>query len=135
MKSTVVKVIFGVFISIFLPLEGLSQTHVYKIGCDLRKYNPAIVSHALLNAVKKSVEPVYPSAARSAKADGEVKVQIVVDRFGNVIAACAISGHPFLRNSAEVAAKQWKFKKNFGFKYRPKRKYILASLTFKFKFQ
>ena len=94
-----------------------------------------MISHALLGADIKRVEPNYPSIARSARADGEVEVRILVDRKGNVVRACAVSGHVLLRPAAEEAASQWKFKSNFGFskKSKFKQKYIQTSLFFTFR--
>ena len=51
----------------------------------------------------------YPSAAKLARAQGPVTVQIVVDEKGDVISAKGINGHPALRAASERAAKQSKF--------------------------
>lgn len=55
-------------------------------------------------------KPAYPAAAQALKASGEVKVQVTIDEQGNVISSRAISGHPLLRQTAEQAAWQAKFK-------------------------
>jgi len=60
-------------------------------------------------AVSK-VEPEYPPIARAARASGDVKVEVVIDGTGKIISARPISGHPLLRHSALMAARQWKFK-------------------------
>ncbi|MCW5950064.1 MAG: TonB family protein [Pyrinomonadaceae bacterium] len=121
----------GILVSV-LAVNSFGQTFPPEIGCNLERFDPAIVSHALLYSVRKRVQPTYPLAARSVNAHGAVAVQIVVNRSGRVVGVCAIAGHPLLRRSAEDAAKQWRFKKNFGYKYRQKRKYILSSITFRF---
>ncbi len=54
-------------------------------------------------------KPAYPQNARLVNASGQVTVQIAVDEEGNVISARAVSGHPFLRASAENAARQSRF--------------------------
>lgn len=54
--------------------------------------------------------PVYPAAAREAKAAGSVTVQVTIDEQGNVISAKAVSGHPMLQESAVAAAREAKFK-------------------------
>lgn len=59
-------------------------------------------------AIRKP-HPEYPPAARSARAQGTVSVQVVVDENGDVTSAQAISGHPLLRESGERAAKKAKF--------------------------
>ncbi|MEZ5428915.1 MAG: TonB family protein [Pyrinomonadaceae bacterium] len=53
--------------------------------------------------------PVYPDSARQLQAAGRVQVQVIVDEFGNVDWAKAISGHPLLRSPAEDAARRSKF--------------------------
>lgn len=53
--------------------------------------------------------PEYPPAARAVNAGGKVRVQIIIDKAGNVSSATAISGHPLLRQAADKAAKLAKF--------------------------
>jgi protein TonB len=54
--------------------------------------------------------PSYPPVARSARLEGTVLVEVVVDEQGNVILAEVVEGHPLLRESALQAARQWKFR-------------------------
>lgn len=54
-------------------------------------------------------QPEYPAAARSARATGQVTVEVVVDENGDVASAKAVAGHPLLRESGERAAKKAKF--------------------------
>lgn len=51
----------------------------------------------------------YPPMAKTAGAHGPVTVQIVVDEFGKVISARAVSGHPLLYAAATQAAFQARF--------------------------
>ena len=55
------------------------------------------------------VTPTYPSIARSSHASGEVRVLVIIDKEGNVMAAEAVDGHPLLRGAAIKAAKASKF--------------------------
>ena len=55
-------------------------------------------------------KPAYPPAARAIRAQGAVTVQIVVDETGKVISAQAVSGHFTLRQTAEQAAYQARFR-------------------------
>ncbi len=64
-----------------------------------------VVNSKAINLVK----PIYSAAARAIRAAGEVKVQVTIDENGKVISANAVSGHPLLRESAEIAAKSSKF--------------------------
>ena len=54
-------------------------------------------------------KPEYPPSARAARASGVVIVMVTVDESGNVIAARALAGHQFLRQTAEDAARRAKF--------------------------
>ena len=49
--------------------------------------------------------PAYPALARAAKVSGTVKVQVVIDENGKVIAAQAIDGHPLLYAASVAAAR------------------------------
>ncbi len=65
---------------------------------------------AIINARATELpHPVYPVAAIKACADGLVKVEVIVDETGRVIAAKATSGHLLLRGTAVVAARRAKF--------------------------
>jgi protein TonB len=57
----------------------------------------------------KRVAPVYPAAAHDANISGQVTVSVQIDEKGNVRSAKALDGPLALRQSAENAAKQWKF--------------------------
>ena len=83
----------------------------------------------------KKVEPEYPAIARAARASGKVQVKTLVDLEGNVARACAVHGHPLLRQAAERAALEWKFKPNFGFSRKSKfrRKYLQSWIVFGFR--
>jgi TonB family protein len=54
--------------------------------------------------------PVYPPAAKAARAQGPVVVKITVDPSGKVIATDTVSGHALLRGAADLAARQATFK-------------------------
>ncbi len=114
--------------------ESTKCAEVEKDKCDFSEYKPLKNPHSLLKAAIKKVTPEYPVAANFAKIEGEVIVRILVDRKGNVVEACVMEGHPLLRNASIQAAKEWKFKENFGFiDYKPKKKYAETELHFTFK--
>lgn len=70
----------------------------------------APISGGVLNGkAVRLVQPPYPAIARSARASGQVRVQIVIDENGNVISAAPISGHPLLQGAAVSAARSSKF--------------------------
>jgi len=65
---------------------------------------------ALEQEAVKKVEPVFPPIAKAARASGEVKVEVMIDKAGKVISARVLSGHPLLRDAALAAARRWEFK-------------------------
>jgi TonB family protein len=65
---------------------------------------------ALEQEATKKIEPVFPPIAKAARASGEVKVEVTIDKAGRVISARVLSGHPLLRDAALTAARQWEFK-------------------------
>lgn len=65
---------------------------------------------ALEQEAINKVEPVFPPIAKAVRASGEVNVEVTIDETGKVVSARAVSGHPLLRDSAQAAARQWKFK-------------------------
>jgi len=73
---------------------------------------PDSISMGQLTAAQatKMVMPVYSEVARKANIEGKVTVYVSLDEAGNVVLAKAESGHPFLRQSAEDAARRSKFK-------------------------
>ena len=71
---------------------------------------PGVISGGVLNGKATSLpQPVYPPAARSARASGTVVVEVTVDERGRVVSASAVSGHPLLRASAVSAAREARF--------------------------
>ncbi len=74
------------------------------------KKPPATISGGVLTgkAVSKP-QPTYPPIAKSARAQGTVTVQILVDESGKVVSASAVSGHPLLRAAAVQAAYRARF--------------------------
>jgi TonB family protein len=129
------RLLFSIIVVCGLGVPSLCKVQAPEPECDFSSYKPLIISHALLNAVVKRVEPKYPGLARVSRADGNVQVKILVERDGNVVEACVVDGHPLLRESARQAALEWKFKRNFGFTNRPKRKYIQSFIVFTFRFK
>jgi len=65
------------------------------------------VSQAL---VVSKVDPVYPPDAKAAGVQGQVVMQIVISRTGDVSSLQLVSGHPLLAQAAMDAVKQWKYK-------------------------
>jgi TonB family protein len=54
-------------------------------------------------------KPVYSAIAKAGRASGTVTVQVLIDEFGKVISARALSGHPLLLKESVQAAYQARF--------------------------
>ncbi|HEX7996955.1 MAG TPA: TonB family protein [Pyrinomonadaceae bacterium] len=68
------------------------------------------ISGGVLNGKATSLPvPIYPTAARNARASGQVAVEVVIDGSGKVISAKAMSGHALLQQAAVQAAQQARF--------------------------
>jgi TonB family protein len=66
-------------------------------------------TNALLKNATHCVAPQMPALARQARIEGQVLVDILVDREGKVACVHLIQGHPLLAASAIDAAKDWTF--------------------------
>ncbi|HTZ73344.1 MAG TPA: energy transducer TonB [Candidatus Aquilonibacter sp.] len=58
-------------------------------------------------------DPVYPSKAKKEKVQGDVKIDAIVDKDGNVVEAHALSGPPLLIEAAIKAVSQWKYEPTY----------------------
>jgi TonB family protein len=57
----------------------------------------------------KIVQPEYPARAMLAHIEGEVQVELTIDRNGSVRRVRALSGNAVLAQAAEEAVRQWKY--------------------------
>ncbi len=58
-------------------------------------------------------DPIYPSKAKKEKIQGDVKIDAIVDKQGNVVEAHALSGPPLLIDAAVKAVSQWKYQPTY----------------------
>jgi TonB family protein len=89
--------------------DAFEQENFPAVFKDPRKKDGGTPENVIDGRAISKPPPVYPLAAKRAGAQGEVVVHIVVDERGNVISACAISGHPLLRKACEDAAYKARF--------------------------
>ncbi len=75
------------------PAQG-----VLRVGGDVKP--PRLLS---------AVQPEYPAVARTARIQGQVVVDAVIDERGNVVKAHAVSGPGLLIPAALNAVEQWKY--------------------------
>lgn len=65
---------------------------------------------SLLAYATRQTQPVYPPTAKSMRATGVVKVEVMVNESGDVSEVQKASGPALLQGAAKDAVKQWKFK-------------------------
>jgi hypothetical protein len=109
-----------------------SQKGDHQVPCDIAGYHALSETHFVQRTVVTLAKPSYPTEALKRGVEGAVLVDILVDRAGNVVKACALSGPELLRKSAEAAALACKFKKNFGGSSPPKTPYRRDTLPYLF---
>ena len=56
------------------------------------------------------VAPIYPPLAKQARIQGEVVLETLISREGDVTNLKVVSGHPLLVDAALTAARQWKYR-------------------------
>jgi|SRR5579863_8056959 TonB family protein len=69
-----------------------------------------VSSGVLQGLVLSKVQPEYPADAKDQRIQGEVRLQVTIDKEGNVANIQLISGHPSLAPAAIDAVKQWKYR-------------------------
>jgi len=57
----------------------------------------------------KSAAPAYPALARTQRVSGDVQVDALVDKTGNVEAVKVLSGPLLLQRAAAEAIREWKY--------------------------
>ena len=88
---------------------GVDDAKVQSPG-DAKADEPPISDAGSLNAkATKMVQPRYPPSARRKGVAGLVRVYVIVDETGKVIAVSNSEGPMLLRAAAEEAARQWSF--------------------------
>ena len=60
-------------------------------------------------ALERKVQPIYPPEARSARLQGTVVLQVVIDEAGGVQNLRTVSGDAVLAGAAIDAVRQWRY--------------------------
>jgi TonB family protein len=81
-----------------VPLPTFQPAGPVPVGGPVKE--PKVVSRVL---------PVYPPLARQARTEGDVVLDIVIDKSGKVSALSVISGPPTLRQAALDAVRHWRY--------------------------
>ena len=100
--------------------------------CDLSGYNAMREVHFAQTSIVLIAKPLYPPEALRNGQGGSVNVDIVINRDGNVSAACALNGPASLQPAAQKAALSCKFKKYFGRAAPTKHEYQRDVITYLF---
>jgi hypothetical protein len=82
--------------------------------CDTDSYHAVSETHFVQRTIVTLAKPSYPAEALKRGVEGSVSVDIVVDKTGSVVKACALNGPELLRRAAEKGALACKLKENFG---------------------
>jgi TonB family protein len=67
---------------------------------------PGVTTGLLIN----KVAPRYPDDAKQARVQGQVVLQALIDKNGDIQSLTLVSGHPMLAPAAIEAVKKWKYK-------------------------
>ena len=71
---------------------------------------PLVISKGVITGLAISLpKPAYSEIAKRARIQGQVSVQVLIDEYGKVVSAKAVSGHPLLTVEAQRAALQARF--------------------------
>ena len=130
MKSTLILALIMLILNETTSAINFQQKQGPLTECDFGRYKPVRISKKI--PVIKQITPRYPPLAQKARVKGNVQVKVLIDGKGNVVQACAISGHPLLKGAATTAALQWKFEPHFGFSRSTKIRYVQDVIGFNF---
>ena len=70
--------------------------------------NPLVFNSKELR--KRTIRQIELKLPSSVRAEGSIKVDVLVDRTGSVDCVRAREGHPLIKRAAEKAVKQWTFR-------------------------
>jgi TonB family protein len=71
---------------------------------------PVIAAGVAASMILRKPDPVYPAIAKTARISGVVVLQITISKTGSVTNVKAISGPTLLRQSAQDAVKNWRYR-------------------------
>ena len=94
-----------------VPILPINKNQPRQMSCqEIKRWGGGFapkkhtINGGVLNTKSCMVETIYPQGAIENKVDGVVNVEVLVDGFGKVQSAKAISGNPILHKSAVKAA-------------------------------
>jgi periplasmic protein TonB len=90
-------------------VKGPAENAVAKLETSETDSGPLDVGQLLPYATNRP-QPIYPAAARTIRATGVVKLEVMIDENGDVTDIQKASGHAMLQSAAKEAVRKWKFK-------------------------
>lgn len=81
-----------------------------KVRASEESSRGVVTGGVLQGSAIRRVPPSYPGVAKKNSIGGSVVVEITVDEEGSVTQTRPLSGPPVLRDAAEAAAREWKFR-------------------------
>ena len=75
-----------------------------------KKSETTVAVGSLIDFASEKVQAIYPSAAKSLRVTGLVRVEVLLDEKGNVSSVTKVTGPLQLQNAARDAALKWKFR-------------------------
>jgi len=113
------RAVAGVILLGLLASGGLYWWHWHRTWDELESRIPAkpqsqpsaayVPAEVMQGRIIHKIEPVYPEAARSAKMQGVVALDVVIGRDGSVVDVHPLSGPDELASAAVDAVKWWRF--------------------------
>jgi TonB family protein len=111
------------------PVRTLAKGQVTLLSTILTEPAPSSRSQVMEGTLLRRVDPTYPLQALQRRIQGQVLLQVRINKDGFVYGATAIRGEPILSQAAVEAARQWRYSP-----YRRKNKPIdvAGQITFEF---
>jgi hypothetical protein len=100
MRAFIPTAILSVTLSVPLPCAAQRSAS----ACSFHRYRTVEIAGPMRAEVIRAGDPRYPAAALSERIQGDVYVQVLVNRKGKVLKACAYQGPAALRAAARRAA-------------------------------
>jgi TonB family protein len=93
----------------FSPVALLSASLPAPVSRDLIPAPTPLSLESAPRRVVRRVVPDYPELARQFGMEGEVGVEVIINKAGKIVSARALSGPQVLRDAAVTAARKWQF--------------------------
>ncbi len=79
------------------------------LEASLRVEKLCMAGPAMAGYLLHRVDPDYPATAKAGHIQGDVVIEALIDKSGNIVGAKVVKGHPMLVGAALEAVKQWRY--------------------------